>query len=95
MRNEVKQKNSLIRNLENSIQTLQAIRRSMLEVGAKDRELKWAVGGMYIVLVNGLLTTIGDTLANREECYNPNAQDDLREILKGFTQFIENNLTGE
>lgn len=93
--NQVKQKNSIIKMAEQSIQNLQAIRRTLLEVGAKDRELKWAVGSLYIVLVNALLSIIEETFEQGQADGTADARKDLQAILDSFTSFIETMITGE
>ena len=89
------QKQSIIKSCEHSINVLTGIRKNLLDVGGKDRELTWAVGSMYIVLINGLLAIIEETFRHAMPDGAPSAENDLLLIQEGFTIFIDTMIKGE
>ena len=88
-------KQSIIKSCEHSINVLTGIRKNLLDVGGKDREITWAVGSLYIVLINGLLTVIEETFQHVVRDGAPNAKDDLCEIRYKFCAFIDTMIKGE
>lgn len=90
------QKRTIMGSCEYSIQTLQGIKKDLHDLlGVQGKETTWAIGGIVVTLVRALLDTCDHVLVPSVMAGNQDANRDLTEILRLFTEFMEHTINHE
>lgn len=83
------QKRTIIGACDYSISTMQNLKRDLQDIGANNAELNWAVGGIVATLTSNLLQVCNEVFQQAAMSGEPNAKQDLTEIRRKFSEFIE------
>lgn len=84
------QRRTILGACEYSIQSLVNMKKSMMDLGDKNQEISWAIGGIVSALSSNLLQICDSVFSEALQCGEPNAKQDLMEIKTQFNEFIEN-----
>jgi len=89
------QKRTILGACDYSIATIQNLRKDLLDVGANNSELNWAIGGMVATLVSNLIRTCDQVFQESVADGKPDAKQDLSEIQTRFSAFIDSMVNHE
>ncbi len=89
------QKRTIMGACEYSIATMQNLKKDLQDIGTKNQELNWAIGGIVATLSSNLLQICDQVFQESVADGNPNAKQDLTEIKERFTGFIDRMVTHE
>lgn len=89
------QRRTIIGMCDYSIAGLQQLKRDLMDVGNKNQEINWAVGGIVLTLVSNLLQTCEVVFKESMETGIPDAKQDLNEIKQRFNSFIDGMVNHE
>lgn len=89
------QKRTIIGACEYSIATMQNLKRDLLDVGAMNSEVNWAIGGIVATLVSNLIQVCDQVFQESVADGKPNAKQDLTEIKQRFGDFIDRMVNHE
>lgn len=88
-------KRTIMGSIDYSLATLQNLKKGLLEVGAVNSELNWAIGGIVAILISNLLMTCDQVFQKSSAESTPDAKQDLNEIKDRFGIFIERMVNHE
>ena len=89
------QKRTIMGACEYSIATMQNLKKDLMDVGALNGELNWAIGGIVATLTSNLLQICDQVFQESVADGNPNAKQDLTEIKSRFGDFIDRMVNHE
>lgn len=89
------ERRSVMGACEYSIESLQKIKKQMMDSSDPDFPTKWAVGGLIMTLVSSLLQISHKVIKEASKSDNANAHDDLRRIKGEFGQFMDGMIDHE
>jgi len=82
--------------LEGAMETLRIMKLNMVDTGAPNHVVKWAIGSTITTLVSNLLRicdeVIGDSIEASRNEVEVDANTDLRKIKAEFNDFIDKML---
>lgn len=83
-------KNSNVLNAaEYILQTTSTLKREMMDLGNKNQQISWGIGGLIITLAANLLYTAQEVIQESIKNNDANSRDDILEIKTRFNQFID------
>lgn len=83
------QKRTIMGSCDYSIETLKNLKRDMSNIGAKNGEILWALGGIICALNSNLLQTCDRVFNDSAREGSGTAKEDLRQIQTQFNEFID------
>lgn len=88
--NQMKEKQSVLKACEYTLQKLQSVRRAMVDIGNKNQKIVWAVGSMIIVITANVTKIVTEVIENASKTSAPDAKQDLIEIKTKIVEFLDN-----
>ncbi len=89
------QKRTIIGAVEYTIATMQNLKRDLQDIGAVNKEVNWAIGGIVATLTSTLLQTCNQVFQESAAGGKPCAKQDLTEIKEQFGAFIDRMVNHE
>ncbi len=83
------QRHTIMGACEYSIASMQNIKKGLMDIGSKNAEVNWAIGGIVSSLTSNLLQICNDVFTTAAQSGEPNAKQDLSEIKERFNDFID------
>lgn len=84
-----KQRRTVIGQVDYSLSFLKSLRGQLMDVSSPNINLNWAIGGFISILISALLHNIEETVLNKETNEFQTAEQNLLEIKKRFSDFID------
>lgn len=75
--------------LESSIETLRVMKSKMVDTGAPQHEMHWALGSLVTTLTANLLQICNKVIADSMTSDDASVQHDLRLIQSEFNEFMD------
>lgn len=79
------QKRTIMGSCDYSIETLKNLKRDMSQIGAKNSEILWALGGIICAMTSNLLQICDQVFTEGQG----NAKEDLKAVQTKFNAFID------
>jgi hypothetical protein len=83
------QKRTIMGSCDYSIETLKNLKRDMSQIGAKNSEILWALGGIICAMTSNLLQICDQVFNESAREGQGNAKEDLRAVQVKFNAFID------
>jgi len=80
---------NILKACEFTIRGMEDLRKELLNVDAKNKDLVWAIGGLISLMMAKLLDISGTVIKESMKMDDSSAGDDVREIQKQFNEFID------
>jgi hypothetical protein len=89
------EKTSILGACNYSLLTLESIKKQLMDIGAPNSEVAWAVGGIIITLTSKLLKICNDVFNQSALSGNSDAKIDILRIREEFEDFINDMVNHE
>lgn len=89
------QKRTIMGSCDYSIETLKNLKRDLSQIGAKNSDIIWAIGGIVCALNSNLLQICDQVFNSSLAERGGNAKEDLRAIQTKFNEFIDRMVDSE
>jgi hypothetical protein len=89
------QKRTIMGACDYSIETLKALKRDMTQLGAKNGEFLWAIGGIVCAMTSNLLQICDQVFNQSASEGQGDAKEDIRAIQAKFNAFIDRMVDDE
>ena len=92
---KMNQRRTVMGACDYSIQYLNSLKKSFMDLGNKNMETTWAVGGVVVTLTSNLIQMSDEVFGQSMQTGESDAKSDLLEIKTRFNAFIDRMLDSE
>ena len=78
-----------------TIATMQQLKKDLMDLGATDHEITWAIGGVVSTMTATLLQTSNDVFVEALQAHDNDMRTEILEIQKRFNAFVDKMVTAE
>lgn len=82
------QRRTIMGACDYALATLQQLRKDLMDVGAKDHDITWAIGGIVSTLTANILQTCHTVFTEAAQSGEADVKKDLTEIQFRLNEFI-------